>query len=398
MVTLYGRHFSRTDVLARAGTLHQFAGVTLMTLSDGSERGVRILEFRTGTGLSFSVLIDRGMDIGAMEHAGRAIGWRSPTGFRHPGLHEGEGEGGLAWLRSFSGLFVTCGLDHALGPVTEDASHFNYPFRAEMIHSIHGRASLIPARLTGYGERWEGDACTLWCEGEVAQATVFGENLVLTRRIEAQVGTDVVTVFDHVENRGFSPTPHMLLYHINVGYPLLDAGARYVAPITDIFWAAHADAYRDQGVGYRVMADPAPDFREQVWQHEMAADGDGIVPVALLNETLGLGFLVETKKAEFPCQLQWQNLRSGLYTLGIEPTTNHVSGHHEARERGELIWLRHGEARRYTTRLSVLCGADALASAEARIRAIAAQPDEDFPIPSGTFPPIPGRATPVDTG
>jgi hypothetical protein len=103
---------------------------------------------------------------------------------------------------------------------------------------------------------------------------------------------------------------------------------------------------------------------------------------------MGLGFLVETRKAEFPCQFQWQNLQAGQYALGIEPSTNHVFGKPFAKERGELIWLEHGEERSYTTRLKVLDGAEAIATEEARIRAIAAQPEEDYPEPSGRWEPI----------
>ena len=114
MVELYGRTLTRREVAAHAGALSQFAGVRLMTLGDGVERGIRMLEFRTGTGLRFTALVDRALDIADCEYKGMAIGWNSPAGFRHPGLHEYEGEGGLAWLRSFSGLLVTCGLDHIL--------------------------------------------------------------------------------------------------------------------------------------------------------------------------------------------------------------------------------------------------------------------------------------------
>ena len=87
-----------------------------MTLGDGLERGIRMLEFRTGSGLRFTVLIDRAFDIADCDFKGQAIGWHSPSGFRHPALHEYEGERGLAWTRSFSGLVLTCGLDHILGP------------------------------------------------------------------------------------------------------------------------------------------------------------------------------------------------------------------------------------------------------------------------------------------
>src|SRR3546814_6009080 len=85
------------------------------------------------------------------------------SGFRHPGLHDYEGEGGLAWLRSFSGLIVTCGLDHSLFMDDDDASHYAYGPRETVSSSLHGRIGTIPARLTGSGERWDGYECTLWC-------------------------------------------------------------------------------------------------------------------------------------------------------------------------------------------------------------------------------------------
>ena len=109
--------------------LAQVAGVRLMTLGDGIERGVRMLEFRTGSGLRFTALVDRALDIADCDYKGQAIGWHSPAGFRHPGLHEYEGEDGLAFVRSFSGLVATCGLDHALGPAEVPADTYNYPGR-----------------------------------------------------------------------------------------------------------------------------------------------------------------------------------------------------------------------------------------------------------------------------
>ena len=240
MVALYGRAMTRREVREHAGMLSQFAGVRLTTLGDGVERGIRMLEFRTGTGLRFTVLVDRALDIADCEYKGAAIGWHSPAGFRHPGLHEYEGEGGLAWLRSFSGLIVTCGLDHILFMHSDDASHYHYVHRKTVDSSIHGRISTIPGRLLGYGKAWDGDECTLFCEGVVQQSTVFGEDLHLIRRIEAKVGTSEIVLKDRVVNHGFYRTPHMLCYHINLGYPVLAEGSRYLAPIRHTIWAAHA--------------------------------------------------------------------------------------------------------------------------------------------------------------
>jgi hypothetical protein len=252
--------------------------------------------------------------------------------------------------------------------------------------------STIPARLTGYGERWDGDRCFLWAEGIVQQSAVFGEDLHLIRRIEAEVGTSEIRLTDRVVNHGFYRTPHMLCYHINVGHPVLDEGSRYLAPITDVVWAAQAgDDYRRQGVGYRTLPAPKLDFHEQVWQHELGADSNGEVPVALVNDRIGLGFEVTTRKDQFPCQYEWQNLQAGQYALGIEPSTHHVLGNLAARERGEMIWLEHGEERRYDSVFRILDGAAAIEASAARIRAIAAQPADDYPAPSGKHLKLEGR-------
>ncbi len=392
MPGLYGERMSRRELAARSGSLSQFAGVRLSTLGDGVERGVRQLEFRTGTGLRFTVLVDRAMDIAECEHNGRAIGWHSPSGFRHPGLHDYEGEGGLGWFRSMSGLLITCGLDHVLFMHDDPAGHYFYGPREKVSSSLHGRIGTIPARLTGYGEAWNGDECVLWAEGIVQQSTVFGEDLHLIRRIEADVGGNAIRLHDRVVNHGFYRTPHMYCYHVNVGHPVVAEGARYVAPVRDVIWAAHEPEYRAQGVGYRTLPAPILNFHEQVWQHEMAADAAGRVNVALVNEALGLGFEVETLKRQFPAMYEWQNLHAGHYAVGIEPSTNHVLGKDFARERGELIWLEHGEERRYDSVFRVLPDADAVADAVRRIEGIAKQPDDEYPAPSGVFPPIGGEA------
>jgi len=388
VVQLYGERIDRRTLAARTGSLSQFAGVQLSTLGDGVERGLRRLEFRTGTGLRFTVLVDRAMDIAECEHNGRAVGWHSPSGFRNPALHDYEGEGGLGWFRSMSGLVITCGLDHTLFMHDDPADHYHYGPRQAVSSSLHGRVGTIPARLTGYGESWEGDDCTLWAEGVVQQSTVFGEDLHLIRRIEAQVGGNEIRLHDRVVNHGFYRTPHMLCYHINVGHPVVAEGSRYVAPVHEVLWAAHADKYRDQGTGYRTLPAPIENFHEQVWQHDMAADGEGRVNVAIVNEAIGFGFEVETRKDQFPAMYEWQNLHAGHYAVGIEPSTNHVLGKEFARERGELIWLEHGDERRYDTVLRILPDAGAVAGAVRRIEAVARQPAEDYPAPSGNFPAI----------
>ena len=389
MPNVYDRGLSRRELARRLSRLDAVAGVRLVTLGDGAERGVRVLEFRTGTGLDFDVMVDRCMDVGAVRYRGAAIGWQSPTGFRTPWLHDPEGERGLGFLRSFTGFMNTCGLDHAFFMETLPAERYGYPAREAVDQPLHGRAPMTPARLVGYGSRWEGDECVLWAEGEVVQAAMFGEDLHLFRRIEARVGGSGFTVEDRVENHGFSRTPHMLLYHVNLGYPLLDEGSEFRAPVERVMWRSH-EAYRN-GVGYRTMPAPQPmGFTEQVYTHAVAVEADGTVPAALINRRLdlggdgpGLAFLIEYRREELPVLLEWQSVREGGYALGIEPSTAHPGGAALNEEHGLLRHLDHGESRHYRTRFSVVAGEFAIAALEARIDAAHPQLAREFPDAAG---------------
>jgi hypothetical protein len=56
VVTLWGRRWTRPELLARVGRLEQVAGMRLVEGGDGAERGVRILRCTTGAGFDFEIL------------------------------------------------------------------------------------------------------------------------------------------------------------------------------------------------------------------------------------------------------------------------------------------------------------------------------------------------------
>lgn len=155
MPELFGRSYSAPELLRRVGRLEQGAGVRLVTLGDGNERGVRILEFHTGTGFRFEVIVDRAMDIGRCELGGCPLAWQSATGIAGPWYYEPEG---LGWLCGFfGGMLTTCGVEHTLFMATDTAEHYHYPAKQTETYGLLGRISYQPARLTGYGERWDYD-------------------------------------------------------------------------------------------------------------------------------------------------------------------------------------------------------------------------------------------------
>ena len=125
----------------------------------------------------------------------------------------------------------------------------------------------------------------------------------------------------------------------------------------------------------------------------MVAGADGMASALLITPALGAGgfaIRLDYDRTALPCLIEWQCLQSGLYVLGIEPATNHVLGRKFAEDRGELMFLAHGETRSYRTRLSVLDGAEAIAAARREIEALH-PPLPDFAAPSGEFPMLGGR-------
>ena len=361
---------TRSELAQRSGDPRVMGSVRLVELADGPARGVRVLEFRTGSGLTFEVLVDRAMDLGAAEFEGHAFGWRSSTDIRHPAFHTDSDEDGYAWLRSFNGLLLTGGLDHTLIPERSAAEHYGYPLRPTRFNGLHGRIANTPARLLGYGEEWmSDDRCVLWCEGEVAQAAVFGENLRLRRRIECDLGGSTIRLTDSVMNAGYERTPHMQLYHINFGWPFIDEGTRILLPVTDTRW--QTDAVAEQGYPRDRATAPQHDFKEQTYEHVLATR-DGRGRAVLSNERLDLGIRLSWDARAMPCALQWLNMKAGIYGVAIEPSTHHVEGFAAAVEDGTMTWLEHGDVRRYDLVIEVITGRDAIATAAASVEELTA--------------------------
>ena len=210
------------ELRKRVGSLDQVGGVRKIELADGPERGVEAFEFRTGGGLDFTVFAGRGMDIGAATYRSYPLAWVSQTGVPAASFFEPEG---LGWLRGFhGGLIATCGLTYA-GAAGPDGDE-------EL--GLHGRISNLPAKNLSHGASWHDDSYIMYAQGEMREASVFGPNMVMTRRVSSILGHPMLHVQDVVENQGFRPQEHMLVYHCNFGFPLMDENTILVAPDAEV--------------------------------------------------------------------------------------------------------------------------------------------------------------------
>jgi hypothetical protein len=346
MVELFGRQWTRGELLERVGDVSQLGGARLITLADGPEAGVQAAEVRTGSGLAFTVLPGRGMDIGFAEFRGMPLCWRSSTGEMAAAHYESEGDG---WLRGFSGgLMATCGLTTAGWPSTDQGQHL----------PLHGRASYLQARNVWVDGDWSGDEYTMWVQGRTRETIVFGENARLTRRVWARLGESRLFVDDLIENLGHATVPLMLAYHINVGFPLLDDGSQLITsssemePITDDREAALTDFVRYDA--------PRADWQATVLVHRVRSVADGWARTAFVNRQLGLGLFIKQRPEELPYLWQWKQLGQGAYVAGVEPANCFGRGRADDRARGTLRFLEPGQQRTHSLEIGVLDSARAI--------------------------------------
>jgi hypothetical protein len=345
MTYLYNQSWERQEILRRVGHVEQVAGIKLVEAADGKERGTRILQVWTGTGFFFHVLADRALDISVCRYQGVPIGWLSSVGEAHPAYYEPDRFG---WLRSFQGgLLVTCGLDQFGSPSSDAGDELG----------LHGRISNLPARSVGYRTYWaetehEGSRYELEITGEVRQTRVFGENLVLRRSISTQLGSNKIQIQDVVTNEGFMPHPHMILYHFNMGFPLVSEDS-FIELETEETVPRDKDA--EPGLAKcRNFQPPTPEYREQVFRHRPVADAIGRIRAELKNPRLGLGLRLSYDSTNLPYLFQWKMMGEGTYVLGIEPANcGVIEGRAAARERSDLPQLAAGESRRYDLEVEV---------------------------------------------
>ncbi|MEA2573879.1 MAG: hypothetical protein QOH93_1177 [Chloroflexia bacterium] len=353
MPKLFGSEYSTGELRELVATMRQVAGIRLLELADGKPRGMRVAEVYTGSGFRFQVFIDRAMDIGYAEHSGRPLAWVHPA-LGRPEHYEPQGYG---WGRTWGGgLVTTCGLTF-FGQPEEDAGE---------ALGLHGRIAHIPAENVRVVEEWRGDDYVLEIEGQVRQVVLGGENLLLSRKISTKLGANSLTIEDTVLNDGLRPSPHMLLYHCNFGFPVVSPHSEI---LTNNETVGPRDARAEKGFEtHNRFSEPAgPDYDEQVFFHKPRVDAQGYSQAAIVNHKLGFGGYVRYRAAELPFFAHWKQLSSGEYVCALEPATYWETPRYKLREEGRLRFLQPGEQVNYQLELGALDGEGAIRDFQGRL-------------------------------
>lgn len=337
---------SKREMLRYVGDFSQLFGVKEYKLSGGKSAGVKAMDIKTGAGLEFTVVADRCMDIAGLSFKGTNCSYLNKTGIVSPAYYEKDGDG---FLRNFFGGFLTtCGLRNVGVPCEDEGESF----------PTHGRISNIPAEEVSVTNKWVDGVPVMTVSGKMKEARMFGENLVLTRKITCKFGENKIQIQNAVENLGFRKEGLMLLFHFNMGYPLLDEDAVLVTPTGKL---APRDAEAEKGkTSFNKMQKPTANYAEQVFYHDLKTDQSGQTAVAVINQKLEIGAALHFNKKQLGHFIQWKQMGEGEYVLGMEPANCLVGGRAEARKNGTLEYIDPGEVKNFDLEVEIVSGEAAI--------------------------------------
>ena len=137
----------------------------------------------------------------------------------------------------------------------------------------------------------------------------------------------------------------MLLYHFNMGYPLLsensvlDIPSESVAPRTE-------HAAEDLDTWNKVLT-PQPGFEEQCYYHTFS----GKASASISNPDIGKGLEIFYDAQNLNYFTQWKMMGVRDYVMGLEPGNCIPDGRKVMRDSNTLTFLKPGEAKEYQVNL-----------------------------------------------
>ncbi len=265
----------------------QVASLRRYTYVSGKEKGIEVIDCDNGK-LRFLLNVTKALDIMQLYHCGQNVSFLSKNAFTPREIPFGE--------RFEGGMVYTCGLN-SLGHREGFELHGN-------LHNTN--AQVVCARCDEDG---------IYVEAIVESTELFGKNLVFRRKIFSAIGSESLKIEDTLENRGFRDEDYCLLYHINVGYPMLDEGGKIEAEMNK-YYARSEWAKENEGRMFDIV-DSIPNDPETCYFLDLKKPC-----VSLTNSKLGKKFTVSYSGETLPCFIEWHSMASRDYALGLEPSTS----------------------------------------------------------------------------
>jgi len=347
--------------------------VRLHTCRGGRSEGVQIVEIDNGQ-LCIEVLPTRGMGIWRVRRGNTTLGWRPPSCLPiHPAFVPLMEPSGLGWLEGFNELLCRCGLESNGPPEFDDAGR--------LLRPLHGRIANLPAHEVEL--LVDENAGQLTLRGSVDESRFHFQSLRLESSLTTTISSNEFSWSDEVRNIGAREATMQMLYHFNVGQPLLCPQARIVAPVAAVAPLTQVAA-REGVERWNVMPSPRPGSTEQVYCLDLAADHAGDTRVLLTDLADRQAVELRFNKRSLPCFTVWRNTpdeRDG-YVLGLEPGTNFPNPRSFEQRQGRAVSLAKDETWRAAVTVAWHTNEKAIDHAHAAIDTIqAGQPVQIAPHP-----------------
>lgn len=307
------------------GHSSQLCGVEEVRLVGGKGDGMRLLQLRNAVGLQMTVCADRCADIYRLNFKGDNMGYFSANGYVAPTYYD---EPGAGFLKSFTaGFLTTCGLTAVGSPCTDEGEDL----------PLHGTIGNTPCERIW----WDEDVENIYIHAIVNDSGIFARKLMLKRTIRVSKAESKFTISDTVENQGDTESPVMLLYHMNMGYPLLSENS--VVDIPSVSVKPRNDhAAQDLDTWHKMLL-PTPGFEEQCYFHSFKNEGKA----SIYNPDIRKGLTISFDPKSLDHFTEWKMMGYRDYVLGLEPGNCHPDGRDVMRKEGKLKFLQPGEAITY---------------------------------------------------
>lgn len=291
------------------GDLSQIFYARPFVFTDGRARGTRGIDVNNGSGLQFTLLPDRALDIGLLSIRGINCSHITKAGISSPWNYDDKG---LGWLKTFNGGFLTsCGLTQVGAPCISDGEELGQ----------HGDFSALQTEDLSIETDLDKDEPEIIIKGKLRSGVLFGRNLWVYREYRIKPGDNKIYMKDTVENRGGTAVPYMVLYHFNLGYPLLDENIKFE---TNSEYIRPRDTEAEKGVDWRTgFKKPETGFKEQVFYYDTKGES---CYAGIKNEKLNAGIRIYINAKQLPKIIQWKNAGFGDYVMGIEPANCYPEG------------------------------------------------------------------------
>lgn len=308
----------------------QLRGVEEHRLIGGKGDGLRLYEIHNGTRLQITVSPDRNGDITRLRYKGINLSYFSPCGYVAPAYYDNKGD---HWIHSFTaGFLTTCGLQAVGSPCVDEGEEL----------PLHGSIANYPCERSYWTE--EKDCFTI--HTLTRDETLFGRKLTLKREIMISKSEPVFQITDTISNTGDKVEPFEILYHMNMGYPLLDEESVIQIPSEEVI---PRDAHAAEDIeNWMYMEKPTAGYQERCYYHRFA-DENGLAKI--YQPKLGVGLEIRFNAEELDGFVEWKMMGVRDYVLGLECGNCYPDGRDVMRKTGMLKFLQPGEVKTY----SVLC-------------------------------------------